>query len=64
MLADLKTISTKPPTLYCHNLTDIHIAVNPMFHERTKHLEIDCHLIARSFKMVMLGQPNPKPISS
>jgi len=45
LLADLHVNISGPATLYCENLAAIHIAANPIFHERTKHIELDCHLV-------------------
>jgi len=45
LLRDLHVITVKLLVLYCDNESALHIAANHVFHERTKHLEIDCHLV-------------------
>ena len=44
LLKDLHISIDAPSAVYCDNVSAIYLAHNPTFHERTKHIEIDCHV--------------------
>ena len=43
LLGELKILDNKPTHLYCDNQSSIKLSYNPVFHERSKHFEIDFH---------------------
>ena len=45
LLQDLGVDCSTATKLHCDNRSAIQIAHNDVFHERTKHIEVDCHFI-------------------
>ena len=50
ILQDFGINLQQPITMWCDNNAAIHITANPVFHERTKHLDIDCHVVREQYK--------------
>ena len=45
ILKDLGVFLSIPPMLWCDNVSILALASNPIFHARTKHIEVDYHYI-------------------
>ncbi|GKB93541.1 ribonuclease H-like domain-containing protein [Tanacetum coccineum] len=45
LLGDMGVKNLLPVVMYCDNSSALQIATNPVFHEKSKHFEIDVHLV-------------------
>ncbi|RVX04589.1 Retrovirus-related Pol polyprotein from transposon RE1 [Vitis vinifera] len=45
LLRDIGIQLREPPQLLCDNLSALHMTVNPVFHARSKHIELDYHFV-------------------
>ncbi|KAL6289760.1 hypothetical protein ACE6H2_007270 [Prunus campanulata] len=45
LLKELHVFLNHPPLFHCDNISAIALAANPIFHARTKHIEVDYHFI-------------------
>ncbi|XP_020552886.1 uncharacterized protein LOC110012693 [Sesamum indicum] len=50
LLQELQVHSPTPIKFCCDNEAALYITANPIFHERTKHVEIDCHIVRDKYK--------------
>jgi hypothetical protein len=61
LLHELGISQVRPPTLWCDNLGATYLSTNPIFHRRSKHIEVDYHFV---HERVATQQLDIRPIST
>jgi hypothetical protein len=58
LLAELGFPQSNSTHLHADNTSAIQIAANPVYHERTKHIEVDCHFIREAVDTRVISLPH------
>lgn len=53
-LRELRVSQPRAPVLWCDNLGATYLTANPVFHARTKHIEVDFHFVREKVAMKAL----------
>lgn len=54
LFQDLNITFPQSASVYCDNKSAIYLAHNPTFHERSKHIELDCHIIRQKLQSKLI----------
>ena len=55
LLAEFGVSKITPIPLKCDNMVAIHIATNSIYHERTEHVEVDCHYVRQQLQAGLIS---------
>jgi hypothetical protein len=47
LFKELRIYLASPPVLWCDNVSALTLAFNPVFHVRTKYIEVDYHFVRK-----------------
>src|SRR3954466_4801519 len=56
-LSDIGISVETPIPMHCDNKSAIDIVSNPVFHNRTKHIDVDCHITRQAYEKKIISLP-------
>ena len=54
-MKEINIVTILPTKLWCDNKAALHIALNSVFYESTKHIEIDCHFVREKIQQNLIS---------